>query len=142
MKSLDTNILVYAANRSCPEHKRAYALVEELLSKPAEWIISDQVLFEYMRALCSRAIFSSPVSKDKAIKAVHDFRTRSGASYCAYDATMFEQVLELHKKTQRDHVFDIVLAVTLKQNGVRQFFTRNIKDFNDLGLPEVINPID
>ena len=37
---------------------------------------------------------------------------------------------------------DIVLGVTLKSNGVKCFFTRNIKDFHAIGFRELVNPID
>lgn len=38
--------------------------------------------------------------------------------------------------------FDLVLAVTLAANGVREFYTRNTDDFVPLGLFTVRNPID
>ena len=47
LKSLDTNILVYAGNKSCREHKRAAALVDSMLQNPEEWILADQVLWEF-----------------------------------------------------------------------------------------------
>ena len=36
--------------------------------------------------------------------------------------------------------FDLVLAITLKNNGVREFHTRNIRDFDGLGLFTVVDP--
>jgi hypothetical protein len=35
-----------------------------------------------------------------------------------------------------------VLAVTLRSNGVDEFYTRNIADFRDAGFKHLINPID
>lgn len=51
MKSLDTNILIYAANNRAPEHAKALELVNEMLANPDEWIIADQVLWEFYKAL-------------------------------------------------------------------------------------------
>jgi len=38
--------------------------------------------------------------------------------------------------------FDLVLAVTLAANGVREFHTRNVDDFRPFGLFTIRNPID
>jgi hypothetical protein len=32
--------------------------------------------------------------------------------------------------------------VTLRSNGVTEFFTRNVADFRDAGFTRVVNPID
>jgi hypothetical protein len=37
--------------------------------------------------------------------------------------------------------FDVVLALTLEANGVTEFYTRNTKDFEDLGLFMAIDPL-
>lgn len=47
MKSLDTNLLLYAADEDCPEHAAASRLLEAALAAPHEWILADQVLFEF-----------------------------------------------------------------------------------------------
>ena len=47
MNSLDTNLLIYAVNSGCNEHSRAKAVYETMLTSPSDWIISDQVLFEF-----------------------------------------------------------------------------------------------
>lgn len=41
MNSLDTNILIYAANRGAPEHAKALAVVRTMLAHPSEWILAD-----------------------------------------------------------------------------------------------------
>jgi len=37
--------------------------------------------------------------------------------------------------------FDLVLAITLEQNGVKAFHTRNAKDLDTLGLFEVVDSL-
>jgi predicted nucleic acid-binding protein len=78
MKSLDTNILLYAADEDCHE-LRSWPLIH--------------------------AAFSSPAFP-------------------------------------RRRTYDQVLAVTLRSNGVSEFYTRNVLDFRDAGFTRVINPID
>ena len=40
MKSLDTNILLYAADEDCREHDAAIRLVNEALRSPADWMLA------------------------------------------------------------------------------------------------------
>ena len=49
MKSLDTNVLLYALNADCAEHTSARAIVELALNESDQWIIADQVYFELFR---------------------------------------------------------------------------------------------
>ena len=46
MKSLDSNILLSAANGDCAEYALAAAMLNDALSALHEWLPADQVLFE------------------------------------------------------------------------------------------------
>ena len=144
LSSLDTNILVYAANEDAVEHRLAKDLVDEALQEPSKWILSDQVLFELYKALRNPKILVRPLDAAGAAKQVLFWRTKSGFLHCAYDLPSWETVFEILSRSdtsyQRTH--DIVLGITLARNGVGRFYTRNTKDFEGLGIPQVINPID
>jgi toxin-antitoxin system PIN domain toxin len=144
MKSLDTNILLYALNRDCEEHARATALVEAALAEPERWIIADQVYFELYRLVRNPAVLGSPLSASEADKTVSWYRSRSGWLRCSYEISMMNQVSHFWSSEafQPRNTFDLVLAVTLAKNGVREFYTRNAGDFDQLGLFDVRNPID
>jgi predicted nucleic acid-binding protein len=143
MKSFDTNILVYASDEDCPEFARAHALMEEALSKPEEWILADQVLFEFYKALRNPRIFRAPLGARDAMDRVRFLREDAGFFHCGYDADVFPEVsVNLARETfpyQRTH--DCVLAATLRRAGVRLLYTRNVKDFADAEF-RVENPID
>ena len=49
--SIDTNILLYAANEDAPEHEECKQLLQQILEDPTDWIIADQVYLELYRAL-------------------------------------------------------------------------------------------
>lgn len=42
----------------------------------------------------------------------------------------------------RRRTYDLVLAVTLRSNGVTEFYTSNVTDFRDAGFTRLVNPID
>lgn len=144
MNSLDTNILIYAANSAAPEHAKARAVVDLMLANPSEWIIADQVLWEFYKALRHPKILQKPRTAAQAAAHIRFIRENSGVACCAYETGSFPDVLAVIEKPrfpyQRTH--DAVLGATLLRHGVKVFYTRNEKDFADSGLPNIVNPID
>lgn len=143
MKSLDTNILYYATNLRCPEHAKAAALVRSIRLSPREWILADQVLFEYYRLVRNPAVLERPLDAREAVARLRYFREEIGCLHCAYDQSLFADAAPLLADAEMaaSRTFDRVLAVTLRSNGVRTFYTRNVRHFQDLGWFDVIDPI-
>lgn len=144
MNSLDTNILVYASNEDGPQHAKAQKLVSELLAAPGDWIIADQVLIEFYRALRNPAVFQRPASAPEAWRMANFYREEVGCQRCCFGLEMW-QWLEQHLKSRRFEVrrtFDAVLAITLVTNAVDVFYTRNTGDFRGFGFRSIVNPID
>jgi predicted nucleic acid-binding protein len=144
MKSLDTNILLYAADQDCREHGAAIRLVNDALRSPAEWMLADQVLFEMYAGLRHPGVFAKPLSAVQAARRVAFLRDESGFSFCAYELRSWPMIRAgLSAPTfPRRRTYDLVLAVTLRINGVTEFYTRNVADFRDAGFAGLINPID
>jgi predicted nucleic acid-binding protein len=144
LNSLDTNILVYAADEDSIEHKAASAVVDEMLANPERWILADQVLFEFYRAIRSSRILRNPLSAPEAALRLQFLQSESGVARCCYGLDQWDGVFShlSERGTPAARTHDVVLGVTLKSNGVKRFFTRNTKDFHSMGFPELINPID
>lgn len=144
MNSLDTNLLIYAANTAAPEHSKALAVVNSMLARPAEWILADQVLWEFYKALRHPRILQHPRTAAQAAAQIRFLRQQSGVACCTYETTLFEEVVARLQRPrfpyQQTH--DAILGATLRRQGVKVFYTRNEKDFADSGLSQVINPID
>jgi predicted nucleic acid-binding protein len=144
MKSIDTNILLYAADEDCREHDAAIRLVNDALRSPAEWMLADQVLFEMYAGLRHPGVFAKPLSAAQAARRVAFLRDESGFSFCGYELRSWPMT---HAGLSapafpRRRTYDLVLAVTLRINGVTDFYTRNAADFRDAGFTELVNPID
>jgi predicted nucleic acid-binding protein len=144
MNSLDTNLLVYAANSAATEHTKALAIVNAMLARPTEWILADQVLWEFYKALRHPRILQRPRTAAQAAAQVRFLREQSGVACCSYETSLYQEVIAQVEKPrfpyQRTH--DAILGATLARQGVKVFYTRNEKDFADSGIPKVINPID
>ena len=142
--SLDTNILVYAADEDASEHTAASIIVEAMLANPQDWLLADQVLFEFYRALRNPRIFHNPLGAREAALQVRFLHSESGVSRCCYELGNWDGVFArlAEHSTRAARIHDIVLGITLKSNGVDRFYTRNTKDFQEIGFIELINPID
>lgn len=144
MNSLDTNILVYAINADCAEHSKAKAVYASMLTAPSDWILSDQVLFEFYRILRNPRVLANPLEHETAVEQIVFLREITGVLHCAYEVSFWDRFLSGFKQTDKKatHIFDRILAVTLKANGVETFYTRNTKDFESFGFSSLVNPID
>ncbi len=143
MNSLDTNILIYATDIDCCEHTEAKLIVEQMLEHPEAWVIADQVLFEFYKALRNPRIFKFPRDAPQAAAHIHFLQSETGIARCCYDLSDWESVF-FHlaaQDTPAGRIHDIVLGSTLKSHGVECFYTRNTKDFMAMGFPQLINPI-
>ena len=144
MNSLDTNILIYATNNGCEEHDKAIVIYEKLLNNPNEWIISDQVLFEFFRALCNPKILMKPLNQKLALEQIVFLREETGCLHCNYEIDFWKTTIGYlgQSKKSAKNIFDIILGTTLEKNCVKSFFTRNTKDFIQFKSMNIINPID
>ena len=142
--SLDTNILLYAANEDSPEHGICNAFLQKAIENPAQWIIADQVYIELYRALRSPKVMSFPLAASEAASHISLLRDGMGIMHCGYITDCWDGLLRNLKAHdfpyRRTH--DAVLAVTLVSHGVKTFYTRNTKDFLNAGFEQVINPLD
>lgn len=143
MKSLDTNILLYAINSNCPEHTICKQLVNKAISEKDQWIVADQVFFELYRLLRNPVVLQKPLTASQAADTINWYREKSGWLKCAWESDMMK-ILNTHWKVESfspRKSFDAVLAVTLKAYGVEEFYTRNVKDFESFKFFRVINPL-
>jgi predicted nucleic acid-binding protein len=144
LKSLDTNIFVYALNVDCSEYKHAAVALQTALDDPQDWIIADQVYLECYKALRNPRIFGRPYGAEEAFSKVQILRDECGLRRCCYGDPVWDRLATRIQKSdfpyQRTH--DAVLAETLLKAGVQTLYTRNTKDFEGYGFPTLVNPID
>jgi predicted nucleic acid-binding protein len=143
VNSLDTNILYFATNSSCPEHSLARALVEQAARDPLAWTVADQVLFEYYQLVRNPAVLQKPLSSVEAGRRLRFFRDEIGWRHCAYDRACWKDAIDglSDPSFPARRTFDLVLSVTLRRNGVDTLYTRNASDFAAFGWFTVVDPL-
>jgi toxin-antitoxin system PIN domain toxin len=144
LSSLDTNILIYAANEDCPEHKICNSFLGRAASAPDQWVVADQVYLELYRALRNPRVLKRPLSATQAAAHIELLREGLGFLRCGYAVECWDAVIKQLRQGdfpyQRTH--DAVLAATLLKQGVKTFYTRNTKDFLNAGFQRLIDPLN
>lgn len=142
MLSVDTNILLYAQNRDCPEHGTARAFIEQCAARD-DVAICEPVLLELYQLLRNPAVLSSPLSAPDAAGVCETWRN-SPRWAVIENAPVMDKVWAIARRPDiaRRAVFDARIAMTLRHHGVTEFATRNTADFEGFGFTRLINPID
>jgi toxin-antitoxin system PIN domain toxin len=142
VKSLDTNILLYGTNADCAEHAWARPVIESLLAAPGEWVLADQMLLEYYRLIRNPHVLATPLDAASAWDRVRFFREQAGCLHCGDELSAWADIAKWLRQPAfpAARTFDLVLAATLRANGVRTFYTRNTRDFAGFGFFRAVNP--
>lgn len=140
MIALDTNILFPALEPSHADHAAARAYLE---SAEEQLALSELVLMELYVLVRNPAIARRPLGPKAAVGLVERLRTHP--RFRLFDAP--EGVMaEVWTKAGapgfgRRRVYDARLAVSLVRQGVPALATRNVRDFQGLGLTRVFDPL-
>lgn len=140
MIAVDTNLLFPALEISHADHAGARRFLEEA---DAELALSELVLMELYVLVRNPAIARRPLAPKAAVDLVQ--RLRTNPRFRLLDAP--EGVMsEVWAKAAapgfgRRRVFDARLAVSLLRQGVTELATRNVRDFQGLGLARVFDPL-
>jgi toxin-antitoxin system PIN domain toxin len=145
MLSIDTNLLLYAFAKECPEHEPAAEFVRDMAQRD-DVVISEWVLVELYNLLRNPAVFASPLTPAEAVAVVQAYRRHPRWGLVSFPAAP----TELHdalwtqaaqRAFPRRRVFDARMAMCLRACGVRSFATSNVKDFGAFGFDRVWNPL-
>lgn len=141
MQSFDTNIAVYAANSSAPQHKDAVTFIQSL-SQQKDVAVCELVLVELYLKLRNEKIFPCPLSAAQAVAVCQAYRNNRAWSLIE-DAPVMADVWPLAATTgfAFRRIIDARLAKTLLHHGVTRFATTNVKDFQGWGFEKVWNPL-
>lgn len=142
MLSIDTNVLLYAHNRDCPEHPLARAFIDQCLARD-DIAICELVLVEFYQLLRNPAVLPRPLRAADAAAICMAWRNNPRWALIE-NAPVMDKVWRIAQRPgiSRRSVFDARIALTLRHHGVTDFATRNTADFEGFGFTSLINPID
>jgi toxin-antitoxin system PIN domain toxin len=140
---IDTNILLYAANRDAGEQSSASAFLQRAAAFRETWFITEGILYEFLRVATHPKVFDQPLTWKEAIDFLQAFwRSPQFEVLTAGDRhwdTLQEILGELTHPTG-NLFFDIRTVVLMREHGVREIYTTDT-DFHQFREINVINPL-
>lgn len=140
---VDTNILVYAADKDSSSHRRCRALLEQWRRQTTPWYVTWGIVYEFVRVATHPRVLRRPLSPADAWRFL--------------DALFASPQLRILTETDRHRhvaaevfsevrgivgnvVFDAHTAILMRENGVRVIYTCDT-DFRRFMFLKVIDPI-
>lgn len=140
---VDTNLLVYAADRECPEHEACRSLLEEWRAQPLPWYTTWGILYEFLRVSTHPRVFRRPLTLAEAWSFVSSLFAApalgllvEGPRHPEIAARTVEEVPALRGNL----LHDAHTAILMREHGIRRIYTRDT-DFHRFPFVEVVDPL-
>ncbi|MCU0223251.1 MAG: PIN domain-containing protein [Acidobacteria bacterium] len=143
MLALDTNVLVYAADTSSPEHVPCRARLEACRGGSVPWYLTWAVIYEFLRVVTHPRVFRTPWTLTEAwqfIDALLASPTLTVLKETDRHAEVTREIVRTIPALRGNIVHDLHTAALMKEHGVRALCTRDT-DFHRFGFLEVIDPL-
>lgn len=132
---IDTSILVYAYEKTETQKRPiCETIVRDVFEGKLHGVISNQILSELFFVLTTK----KGVSKDEAQIIVDSFIKSENFLKVNYDINTVQKSV-VSSKTINILFWDILIAETMKENGIIKIYTENEEDFKKISGIKVIN---
>ena len=136
---VDTNILAYAFDTSDPAKRQVCKkLVGDAFRGTAVCAVSNQVLAELFVVLTQK--IAKPLSRAEAGTIVKGFADSQAWTKLTYDSETVSRASATAAGAP-NQFWDLLIAETMREGGVRRIFTENVRDFREMAWIEAVNPL-
>jgi toxin-antitoxin system PIN domain toxin len=140
---VDTNVLVYAADRDAPGHERCRERLLAWRARPEPWYLTWTVVYEFVRVTTHPRVFRRPWSPSRSWSFIESVLAAPSLAlltesdrHVSVLAGLIEDVPELTGNL----VHDAHTAALMFEHGVRAIYTRDT-DFHRFPGIEVRDPL-
>jgi len=140
---VDTNILIYAANRNCLEHKCCREFLERWRVQNSVWYTTWGIIYEFLRVTTHPRVFQHPWSIEKAwafVQALLDAPNLTVLSETDRHHKTAKEIFALNQLVTGNLVFDAHTAILMKEHGVQVIYTHDM-DFHRFPFLKVVDPL-
>lgn len=140
---IDTNLLLFAANRDCPEHAPARAFLESVRGDPGTWFVTEGIGYEFLRVSTHARVFSQPLRAAEALQFWNTLLAWPNVALLPAGPRHWQALAEV---LTRQHApagnlfFDLRTAALMREHGIRTIYTADA-DFHRFKEIEVVNPL-
>lgn len=140
---VDTNVLVYAADASAPEHARCRALLERWRRQQGAWYLTWGNCYEFLRIVTHPRVLRRPWTSAAAGRFLASLQQAPGLAMLVpteRHGLVFEQVLAETPQITGNLWHDAETAVLMREHGIRRICTRDT-DFARFPFVEIVDPL-
>lgn len=145
MFSIDTNILLHAFNEDSPSHEAAYGWITSIQHEE-HVAISEFILAELYGLLRNPAVLKQALDADEAVEVIQAYRSQPRWRLIGFPVESRPLHDALWQRARRKdfafrRLYDARSALTMTAQGVTEFATVNVKDYEGFGFRKVWNPL-
>jgi toxin-antitoxin system PIN domain toxin len=140
---VDTNVLVYAADRDSPFHAACRQWLEDQRVRADAWYTTWAILYEFLRVTTDPRVMRRPWTTKAAWNFVAALLAAPGLSVLVHTprhAEIAEQVIIELPHVTGNLLHDAHTAILMREHGLRRICTRDT-DFHRFPFLEVFDPV-
>lgn len=140
---VDTNVLVYAADRDAPGHDRCRERLLEWRAQSTPWYLTWGIVYEFLRITTHPRVFRAPWTPSQAwafIEAVLAARTLSMLTETERHAALLAELLTEVPQLTGNLLHDAHTAALMREHGISVIYSRD-SDFHRFPRLEVRDPL-
>ena len=140
---IDTNILLYAANKDADENLAAVKFLSRAATSAEQWFLTEGIVYEFLRVSTHPKVFPKPLGWKGSARFLRPFLASPNFTILTADErhwSLLEEVLASLTYPAGNLFFDIRTAVLMREYGVREIYTTDT-DFLQFPQIKVVNPL-
>ena len=140
---VDTNVLVYAADESSPEHARCRMLVERWRRGASAWYLTWSIAYEFLRVVTHPRVMRRPWPAAEAVGFLTVLQASASLGWLVptdRHAAVLDDVVHQVPALAGNLIHDTHTAVLMREHGIRRICTRDT-DFHRFPFVEPIDPL-
>ena len=140
---VDTNLLLYAANRDAEEHLAAVSFLEEASASVDPWFLTEGILYEFMRVSTHPKVFERPLTWKESLRFIRPLLMSQRFTILTageHHWAILEKILEDLTRPSGNLFFDVRTVVLMQEHGVREIYSTDT-DFLQFRGIKAINPL-
>jgi toxin-antitoxin system PIN domain toxin len=140
---VDTNVLVYAADTSAPEHERCRTLLEQWRKGSAAWFLTWGICYEFLRVVTHPRVLRRPWSASAAADFLDAVAASRGLGFLVpgdRHRDVLREVVSEVPGLAGNLWHDVETACLMREHGVHRICSRDT-DFHRFRFLETIDPI-
>ncbi len=140
---VDTNVLIYGADKDSPDHTQCRKLLESFRVQITPWYLTWGIVYEFIRVVTHPRVLSRPFTHEQAWAFINALFASPRLGVLAETDRHRHVAAEVFTEVpgiSGNLVFDAHTAILMRENGIRTIYTRNT-DFNRFPFLDTVDPV-